>query len=152
MGAATRAPRRSGRWRAFLPPILIYGSLLAVCALVLDLIDRTRLSPPRPVDIPTFAVAVLFLALGLLLGARLWPARAAPLTPDPGSRPDLGISERELHVLRELATGRSNKEIARALDVSPNTVKTHVGSLYAKLEVNNRTAAAARARALGLTP
>jgi ATP/maltotriose-dependent transcriptional regulator MalT len=62
----------------------------------------------------------------------------------------LGISPRELEVLDLLAAGRSNKEIARRLDVSPNTVKTHLANLYEKLEVKRRTEAILRARELGM--
>jgi ATP/maltotriose-dependent transcriptional regulator MalT len=53
-------------------------------------------------------------------------------------------------VLQQLAAGRSNKEIAAALHVSPNTVKTHVARLFEKLGARRRTEAIARARALGL--
>jgi DNA-binding CsgD family transcriptional regulator len=49
-----------------------------------------------------------------------------------------------------LAAGQANKEIARALGVSPNTVKTHLARLYEKLGVTSRTAAIAQARALGI--
>jgi ATP/maltotriose-dependent transcriptional regulator MalT len=62
----------------------------------------------------------------------------------------LGISARELEVLELLAAGRSNKEIARRLDVSPNTVKTHLANLYEKLEAERRTEAIRRARDLGM--
>jgi ATP/maltotriose-dependent transcriptional regulator MalT len=62
----------------------------------------------------------------------------------------LGISEREFQVLELLAAGRSNKEIADGLNVSPNTVKTHVARLFDKLEVRRRTEAIVRARELGM--
>ena len=60
------------------------------------------------------------------------------------------IRERELDVLRCIAAGMSNPEIAAQLHLSPNTVKTHVRNLYAKLGVEKRTQALRRARELGL--
>jgi len=60
------------------------------------------------------------------------------------------LSERELEVLHLVALGRTNKEIAQQLIVSPGTVKAHTASIYRKLDVANRTEAAARARDLGL--
>ncbi len=60
------------------------------------------------------------------------------------------IRERELDVLRCIAAGMSNPEIAARLHLSPNTVKTHVRNLYAKLGVERRSQALRRARELGL--
>ena len=62
------------------------------------------------------------------------------------------LSERELEVLALLAEGLANREIASRLFLSLNTVKAHSRNIYGKLEVHNRTEAAARARALGLLP
>jgi LuxR family transcriptional regulator, maltose regulon positive regulatory protein len=59
-------------------------------------------------------------------------------------------SARELEVLRLLAAGRSNTEIAQALVLERSTVKTHLIHLYGKLGVHSRTQAAARARELQL--
>jgi LuxR family maltose regulon positive regulatory protein len=60
------------------------------------------------------------------------------------------LTERELDVLRLMALGQSNPEIASTLYVEVNTVKTHVKSLYGKLGVHSRVQAAQRARELGL--
>jgi LuxR family maltose regulon positive regulatory protein len=60
------------------------------------------------------------------------------------------LSERELEVLRLLAAGRSNQQIAEELVVALNTVKKHVAHILAKLGAANRTEATARARELGL--
>lgn len=55
------------------------------------------------------------------------------------------LSARELEVLRELSGGLRNKEIASRLGISAGTVKTHVASIFEKLQVNDRTAAAVAA-------
>jgi LuxR family maltose regulon positive regulatory protein len=60
------------------------------------------------------------------------------------------LSERELAVLRLLQTDLSQREIAARLFVSFNTVKTHMRSVFRKLDVSTRAAAVRRARSLGL--
>ncbi|MDQ0207629.1 response regulator [Alkalicoccobacillus murimartini] len=52
------------------------------------------------------------------------------------------LTEREVDVLKEISTGKSNKEIAEALIISEKTVKTHVSNLLSKLELQDRTQAA----------
>jgi LuxR family maltose regulon positive regulatory protein len=56
------------------------------------------------------------------------------------------LSPRELEILQLIAQGKTNKEIARQLIISPGTVKAHTASIYRKLDVANRTEAVARAR------
>jgi LuxR family maltose regulon positive regulatory protein len=60
------------------------------------------------------------------------------------------LSEREVEVLRLVAAGLSNREIADKLYLSPGTIKTHVHNICGKLGANNRTQAVGRARDLGL--
>jgi LuxR family maltose regulon positive regulatory protein len=60
------------------------------------------------------------------------------------------LSERELEVLRLLAAGLSNREIAEGLYLSINTVKTHTKSIYSKLNVRSRVQAVNRAEELGI--
>jgi DNA-binding NarL/FixJ family response regulator len=60
------------------------------------------------------------------------------------------LTARELEVLAQLARGASNREIAAALVVGESTVKTHLGRMYAKLEVSSRHQAVGRAFELGL--
>jgi LuxR family maltose regulon positive regulatory protein len=61
------------------------------------------------------------------------------------------LSGRERRILTLLAQGRSNKEIARALGVAPDTVKYHLKSVFSKLDVRNRVQAAAQAQSSGLS-
>jgi DNA-binding NarL/FixJ family response regulator len=80
-------------------------------------------------------------------------ARFAQLSDPAESRPQplvVPLSERELEVLRLLADGRSNREIASTLFLAEGTVKNHVTNLLGKLGARDRTQAALRARDLGL--
>jgi DNA-binding NarL/FixJ family response regulator len=80
-------------------------------------------------------------------------ARVAALPDDAPPRPQplvVPLSDRELEVLRLLAEGGSNREIAAALFLAEGTVKNHVTNVLAKLGARDRTQAALRARALGL--
>ena len=60
------------------------------------------------------------------------------------------LSERELDILRLIATGRSNQEIADILVIAMSTVKSHINSIYGKLSTNRRTQAVVIARDAGL--
>ncbi len=80
-------------------------------------------------------------------------ARFAQLDDTPRGRPQplvVPLSDRELDVLRLLADGRSNREIATALFLAEGTVKNHVTNVLGKLGARDRTQAALRARALDL--
>jgi LuxR family maltose regulon positive regulatory protein len=83
-------------------------------------------------------------------GARAQP-KPGPVAPAAAPLPE-PLSERELDVLRLVAEGLPNQDIAARLFISLRTVKFHTGNIFAKLEVKNRTQAVARARELGLLP
>ena len=130
-----------------------YGVLLAVGTLVLQWLDYQRRARAYSGEIYAFLIAVAFLVLGVFIGVRAYRApNSAPFDGNPKARDTLRISERELTVLHELAAGRSNKEIAAKLNVSPNTIKTHVTRLFEKLGAKRRTDAINRARELGILP
>jgi LuxR family transcriptional regulator, maltose regulon positive regulatory protein len=146
-------------------------------AFVLEAISQDRLGDPpaaeraleRALDLAEPDGAHLFFLLhpepGLLeRHARQGTAHAAllaetrgllagrtPAPPPAGAQPPLEpLSESEIRVLRYLPTNLSVPEIANELYVSPNTVKTHIHRLYAKLGTHRRSEAVERARALGL--
>lgn len=80
-------------------------------------------------------------------------ARFAQLPDEATPRPQplvVPLSDRELEIVRLLADGRSNREIATALFLAEGTVKNHVTNVLAKLGARDRTQAALRARSLGL--
>ncbi|MBB5517660.1 response regulator transcription factor [Amphiplicatus metriothermophilus] len=132
---------------------LLYGFALAAAASLLQWLEYKYLARVYSTEIYIVVIAALFAALGAWAGARL-TARAAPagFERNEAALRSLGVTAREYEVLALLAEGRSNKEIARALAVSPNTVKTHVARLFEKLDVARRVEAARKARALSLVP
>lgn len=133
--------------------VAIYGAALALGTLALQWLDYQRVVRAHPGDIYIFLVALGFLGLGIFLGVRLFGApRPAAFDGNPQALAALGISPRELTILQELAAGHSNKEIATNLNVSPNTVKTHVSRVYEKLGSSRRTDAIKKARELGILP
>ncbi|MEQ1499016.1 MAG: response regulator transcription factor [Novosphingobium sp.] len=133
--------------------ILTYGAALAALALLAQWMDWRFATQAWSTSAYGLAVALLFAGLGIWLGMRLVPrARTAPFARNDKAMAALGISPRECEVLELLAKGASNKLIARALNISPNTVKTHVARLFEKLEAQSRTQAIHKARSLDLLP
>jgi DNA-binding CsgD family transcriptional regulator len=117
---------------------------------------RALLALDRPGDRQQAAilldeVATTAQALGIRgLGERAGTLRTAAMTaPSAPVRP-AGLTGREVEVLRLIAAGHSNRAIAQALFISPNTVLHHASSIFAKLGVANRTEAAAYATRRGL--
>ncbi len=92
-------------------------------------------------------VQTLMGALHLVLAGEIY---LPTLLLDPGTagapREQPGLTERQLDVLKLLADGQSNKEIARSLDIAEKTVKAHVGAIFRYLNVTNRTQAVAVAQ------
>ena len=131
----------------------LYGVPLAALILVLQWIEYRYLAFSMPGEIYIGIIAAVFIVLGIWTGMRLTPAPASgEFAPNEKAIQSLGLTKRECEILTHLAKGSSNKEIARTLGVSPNTIKTHVASLYLKLEVSGRGKAVEAARNLSLIP
>lgn len=131
--------------------ILLYGMLLAAATFFLEWIQYRYVTRLHAAEVYLLLTAVAFGALGLWAGTQLVSRRRpADFERNAPALRTLGITEREYAVLELLAAGHSNKEIARHLSLSPNTVKTHVSNLFSKLEVGRRTQAVGKARELGL--
>jgi DNA-binding CsgD family transcriptional regulator len=135
-------------WRT----ILIFGAILAGAAFALRWVEFQLLARTHPGEFYILLLAMGFMGLGVWAGSRLFPRPAAgqEFVANTRAKETLKISEREFEVLELLAAGESNKGIAGRLNVSPNTVKTHVSKLFEKLDVTRRTEAIMRARELGI--
>ena len=134
-------------------PVVLYGALLAAGTAALQWIDYQRLARAHSGELYTFVIAAGFLAAGIYIGARVLSGPRPPaFDGNAKAQAALRISPRELTVLHEIAAGRSNKEIAASLNVSPHTVKTHVARLFEKLGAKRRTEAINKARELGIVP
>ncbi|MEV7569413.1 helix-turn-helix transcriptional regulator [Streptomyces tanashiensis] len=168
-----RSPARGGLWLRDVPRQLLAASPgfrevlsplgiedgVAQCLFATDgrYVGMLNVSTRRPRRAPDPARAVVTL-LTEALAATLDPgvrtpgeeaaADARPRHPGPPG----GLSPRELQVLAELTAGRTNREIAERLYITPRTVGTHIEHILAKLDLPNRAAAAARAAAWGIEP
>jgi DNA-binding CsgD family transcriptional regulator len=133
--------------------IFLYALALAAAAWLLQWLEYRWVARAYSTEIYVALLATGFVALGIWVGRKLTPAPpAAEFVRNDAAIRSLGLSPRECEILALLASGQSNKEMARTLAVSPNTVKTHVARVYAKLDVARRVQAIEKARWLRLIP
>ncbi|MEO1045490.1 MAG: response regulator transcription factor [Pseudomonadota bacterium] len=132
--------------------IVIYGLVLALGALALQWLEYRYTVQALSGSAYIVIIAFAFAFVGLWVGLRLTRSKAQDFARNDKAMAALGISAREYDVLALLGEGYTNKEIARCLDISPNTVKTHITNLFTKLEVTRRTQAISKARELRILP
>jgi len=133
--------------------ILLYALALAAGAGLLQWLEYRYVTRAFSTEIYIALLAVGFVGLGLWAGRRLTPGPPAlAFERNAAAIRSLGLTARECEILELLASGQSNKELARTLGISPNTVKTHLARLYEKLEVQKRVQAIEKARWLALIP
>ncbi|MFF9342616.1 MULTISPECIES: response regulator transcription factor [unclassified Streptomyces] len=165
-----RSPARGGLWLGDVPRQLLAASPgfrdvlaplgiedgVAQCLFAADgrYVGMLNVSIRRPRRTPDPARAVVTLlteALAAAVASREDPPPGGALPgPVPGAGRPGGLSPRELEVLAELTAGRTNRQIAERLYITPRTVGTHIEHILAKLDLPNRAAAAARAAAWGI--
>lgn len=149
MARSAQSPRLSRRRAA--GEILWFGLAGGVLITLLKITEYRFLVAEHSVEVYGGLVAVLFSGLGIWLGLTL-TRRKAPaaaegtassqaFTVDEQRQAELGITPRELEILRLIAAGLSNREIAERLFVSENTVKTHSSRVFDKLGARRRTQA-----------
>jgi DNA-binding CsgD family transcriptional regulator len=142
--------------------LFIYGLFLAFISIVLKTTEYWFWVKLNAFDIYGVLIALIFLGAGIWLGSRFNQrnkgkslekdvyTEGSPKVIDEQMLENLGISKREYEVLALLGTGMSNQEIADALFISQNTVKTHTSRLFEKLDVKNRTHAIIKSKELGI--
>ena len=131
----------------------LYGMILAVVTLLLQWLEYQYLLRRYSVETYILVLCILFTAVGTWLGKHLGrPAQDKGFGVNTKALAALGISEREARVLELLGAGYNNAELADALNISVNTVKTHLKNLYSKLDVGQRGKAIRKARELRLIP
>ena len=151
--------------------ILVYGLLGGLLIALLKFVEYRFLIIEHSLEVYGGIVALLFSVLGIWLGLKLtrtretvvvrevpvrvevrMPPPNGPFVPNAARQEELGITRRELEILQLIAAGLSNREIAERLYVSENTVKTHSGRLFEKLDAKRRTQAVQRGKEAGLIP
>lgn len=146
--------------------IIGYSFCLAVLLALLRWMELRYLLYEHAFTIYALFIAVLFLVIGVWLSRKLTQPKKqisikekiiyrdpdTPFVRNQKMVEDLGLSNRELEVLELMASGCSNKEIASQLFISPNTVKTHLSSVFEKLSAGKRLQAIDQAKKLGLIP
>lgn len=143
-----RAPAPWPLWRT----VAVYAAVLAAAAFALQWLEYQYLARRFSREIYISVIGMAFAAGGAWLGWRLASRPRGAFRRNDAAIAALGLTRQELRALELIAAGQSNKEMARTLGVAPNTVKTHLANLFAKLEVGRRTQALAKARDLALIP
>jgi DNA-binding CsgD family transcriptional regulator len=134
-------------WRT----VVCYGVGLAIAAVGLEQLKYRAAIDDISTDLYVGLLALGFTALGLWVGHRLTARKPrGPFERNVAAVASIELTPRECEILELLASGQSNKELARTLGISPNTVKTHLASLFAKLDVDRRVKAIEKARFLAL--
>lgn len=132
--------------------IIKYGLLLFAALAAFKFLEYQFFSYKISLEIYLSIVATAFLTIGVFAARYLSNSNTSTDTNSfPIDEERLAqLSQREQEILLFLAQGYTNKEIAKSLEISPNTVKTHLSKLFEKLEVSNRTQAVAESKLLNL--
>ena len=143
---------------------ILYGLSLALLLLLLKWLEWRFIIIDHAFEIYAGAIALIFTGLGIWLAKKLITPKVKTVVIEKQVAANAGfvlnqdevnrmrLSGRELDVLKLMADGLSNQQIAERLFVSLNTVKTHVSNLFLKMEVARRTQAIEMAKRLGLIP
>ena len=146
--------------------IILYGLCLALLLILLKWLELKFVVIDHAFEVYIGSIALIFTLLGIWLALKLSKPKVKTVVVEKeiyrrstddfmlneNEMNNLGLSMRELEVLRCMAEGMSNQEIGEKLFVSLSTVKTHTSRLFEKLDVKRRTQAIEKAKRLSLIP
>ena len=152
--------------------LVLTGGVLGLLLAVMKLMELSYLTRDMTFEAYLAGIALLFLVAGGMIGRRFFPGRTAEAGVQGGTAPAAAegdtdenealpgpsvrsapwgeLSDREFEILELVAQGKTNREIAAKLFLSPNTIKSHVSNIYRKLDVARRPEAVARAKELAI--
>lgn len=131
--------------------ILVFGLLILALLLLFQFSKYTLISGNLQVEYLMAVIAIIFLGIGLFINKRIQKQQThSNQEIDLKKVEELGLSKREYEVLKEVALGLSNQEIAKKLFVSESTIKTHVSNLLVKLNAKRRTQAIQISKSLNI--
>lgn len=145
---------------------MVYGALMAILVFVLKWLQWKYLITDNSNDIYIGLIALFFTLLGVWVANQIAKPKIETIIVEkevylPPSETfvvneteleKLNLTNREYEVLKLLAKGHSNTEIAERLCLSLSTIKTHVSNLFVKMDVKSRTQAFEKAKRLKITP
>ena len=143
--------------------VLLYGLIGGLLIALLKWMEYRFLVVEHSLEIYGGLIAAVFAGVGIWLGLKLTktketivvkevPVSGGPFQLNEAKLEELKITARELEILRLIATGLSNREIADKLFVSENTVKTHSSRVFDKLGAHRRTQAVQLGKEYRLIP
>ncbi len=122
--------------------ILVFSLLVLALLLLFQFSKYTVISGDLNIEYIMAIVAIAFLSIGIFINKKIQKQpKAFNNQINLQKVEELGLSKREYEVLKEVALGLSNQEIAKKLFVSESTIKTHVSNLLLKLNAKRRTQA-----------
>ena len=122
--------------------ILVFGLLILALLLLFQFSKYAVISGDLNSEIVIALIAIVFFFIGVYLNKKSLQKQKNNITEINQKKiEDLDISKREYEVLLGISEGLSNKEIGEQLFVSESTIKTHVSSLFSKLNAKRRTQA-----------
>jgi len=129
--------------------IFIFAALITALLILFQLSKYSLVSGDSKIEFVIAGIAIVFFIIGVFINKKtLHKKQLQEKVIDPQKIKEIGLTNREYEVLKEIKEGLSNQEIATKLFISESTIKTHVSNILMKLDVSRRTQAIQKAKEL----